>query len=298
MTTATTTAASHSGGRAADTTITPSISADRAMPISTPGMGTPATPRAQSKKPASTAPVVAAKFVEIMEECMLPPGVLNFCPGSGGEIGDTLVERSTPGFPVIPGVLLGIPGGYFAAQGLAAQSNTIIEDFGVSVTGIVIGVLVGLLEGCAIAHPVRVEHDDVGVVARRQAATLVQLQVGCGKGGQAAHGFLERNDPLVAREFAQHARERSGGPGMSTLVQKHALGGHRGGSGRGGRRRRRACRRGHRASACGGGRSPSAAGEARRPANRGGPGSRTVPAIPLQRKNEWSGALRACCASD
>mgnify|MGYP000750710428 CR=1 FL=1 len=54
-----------------------------------------------------------------------------------------------------------------------------------------LGVLVGLLEGCAIAHPVRVEHDDVGVVARRQAATLVQLQVGCGKGGQAAHGFLE-----------------------------------------------------------------------------------------------------------
>lgn len=45
---------------------------------------------------------------------------------------------------VIPGVLLGIPGGYFAAQGLAAQSNTIIEEFGVSVTGIVLGVLVGL----------------------------------------------------------------------------------------------------------------------------------------------------------
>ncbi len=45
---------------------------------------------------------------------------------------------------VIPGVLLGIPGGYFAAQGLAAQSNTIIEEFGISVTGIVVGVVVGL----------------------------------------------------------------------------------------------------------------------------------------------------------
>ncbi len=45
---------------------------------------------------------------------------------------------------VIPGVLLGIPGGYYAAQGLAAQSNTIIEEFGISVTGIVIGMLVGL----------------------------------------------------------------------------------------------------------------------------------------------------------
>ncbi len=45
---------------------------------------------------------------------------------------------------VIPGVLLGIPGGYFAAQGLAVQSNTIIEEFSVSPTGIVLGVIVGL----------------------------------------------------------------------------------------------------------------------------------------------------------
>lgn len=45
---------------------------------------------------------------------------------------------------VIPGVLLGIPGGYFAAQGLATQSQTIIEDFSISPTGILIGVLVGL----------------------------------------------------------------------------------------------------------------------------------------------------------
>lgn len=44
-------------------------------------------------KPASAAPVIAAKFVEVMEECMLPPGVLNFVPGSGAEIGDTIVEH-------------------------------------------------------------------------------------------------------------------------------------------------------------------------------------------------------------
>jgi len=45
---------------------------------------------------------------------------------------------------VIPGVLLGIPGGYFAARGLAAQSNTIIDSFTVSPTGIMLGVIVGL----------------------------------------------------------------------------------------------------------------------------------------------------------
>lgn len=43
-------------------------------------------------KPASITPVVAAKFVEIMESTGLPDGVLNFVPGSGGEIGDLLVD--------------------------------------------------------------------------------------------------------------------------------------------------------------------------------------------------------------
>jgi len=44
-------------------------------------------------KPASTAPVTAAKLVEILEEAGLPPGVLNFIPGSGSQIGDVLVEH-------------------------------------------------------------------------------------------------------------------------------------------------------------------------------------------------------------
>ncbi len=54
-------------------------------------------------KPASTAPVIAAKFVEVMEELMLPPGVLNFCPGSGGEIGDLLVEHPRTRFIAFTG---------------------------------------------------------------------------------------------------------------------------------------------------------------------------------------------------
>jgi 1-pyrroline-5-carboxylate dehydrogenase len=41
-------------------------------------------------KPASESPIIGAKFVEIMEEAGLPPGVLNFVPGSGGEVGDLL----------------------------------------------------------------------------------------------------------------------------------------------------------------------------------------------------------------
>jgi 1-pyrroline-5-carboxylate dehydrogenase len=43
-------------------------------------------------KPASTSPVIAARFVEIMEEVGLPAGVINFVPGPGGKIGDLLVD--------------------------------------------------------------------------------------------------------------------------------------------------------------------------------------------------------------
>jgi 1-pyrroline-5-carboxylate dehydrogenase len=44
-------------------------------------------------KPASTAPWIAWKFFEVMEEVSLPSGVLNFLPGSGGTIGDTIVDH-------------------------------------------------------------------------------------------------------------------------------------------------------------------------------------------------------------
>ncbi|KRD81466.1 1-pyrroline-5-carboxylate dehydrogenase [Bacillus sp. Root147] len=44
-------------------------------------------------KPADATPVVAAKFVEVMEEAGLPKGVLNFIPGVTPEVGDYLVQH-------------------------------------------------------------------------------------------------------------------------------------------------------------------------------------------------------------
>ena len=44
-------------------------------------------------KPASTAPTIGYKFFEIMAETGLPAGVLNFLPGPGGAIGDTIVDH-------------------------------------------------------------------------------------------------------------------------------------------------------------------------------------------------------------
>ncbi|MBN6886145.1 1-pyrroline-5-carboxylate dehydrogenase [Cytobacillus horneckiae] len=49
-------------------------------------------------KPASTTPIVAAKFVEVLEEAGLPKGVLNFLPGSGAEVGDYLVDHKDTRF--------------------------------------------------------------------------------------------------------------------------------------------------------------------------------------------------------
>ncbi len=44
-------------------------------------------------KPATDAPAVGYRLLEIMREAGLPDGVLNFVPGSGGEIGDYMVSH-------------------------------------------------------------------------------------------------------------------------------------------------------------------------------------------------------------
>ncbi|WP_166241773.1 L-glutamate gamma-semialdehyde dehydrogenase [Paenibacillus turpanensis] len=44
-------------------------------------------------KPASTTPVIAYKFYEILEDAGMPAGVVQLIPGSGAEIGDFLVEH-------------------------------------------------------------------------------------------------------------------------------------------------------------------------------------------------------------
>ncbi|MDQ6781195.1 MAG: L-glutamate gamma-semialdehyde dehydrogenase [Candidatus Eremiobacteraeota bacterium] len=43
-------------------------------------------------KPSSDSPVIAARFVELLEQCGVPPGVVNLITGSGGAIGNALVQ--------------------------------------------------------------------------------------------------------------------------------------------------------------------------------------------------------------
>ncbi len=54
-------------------------------------------------KPASPSCIVAAKMVEIFEQAGLPPGVLNFVPGPGGEIGDLLTGHPRTRFVAFTG---------------------------------------------------------------------------------------------------------------------------------------------------------------------------------------------------
>jgi len=54
-------------------------------------------------KPSSESPVVSARFVELLEEASLPPGVVNFVPGSGSKIGDYLVGNPRTRFIAFTG---------------------------------------------------------------------------------------------------------------------------------------------------------------------------------------------------
>src|SRR5262249_37582314 len=54
-------------------------------------------------KPSSDSPVIASKFVEVLEEASVPPGVVNYVPGSGGRIGDYLVGNPRTRFVAFTG---------------------------------------------------------------------------------------------------------------------------------------------------------------------------------------------------
>ena len=44
-------------------------------------------------KPSSDSPTIAARFLDVLEEAGIPPGVVNFCPGSGSTFGNAIVEH-------------------------------------------------------------------------------------------------------------------------------------------------------------------------------------------------------------
>jgi len=54
-------------------------------------------------KPSSETPAIAFKFIEILEECGLPGGVVNFLPGPGSSVGDYLITHAKTRFIAFTG---------------------------------------------------------------------------------------------------------------------------------------------------------------------------------------------------
>jgi 1-pyrroline-5-carboxylate dehydrogenase len=54
-------------------------------------------------KPSVDAPTIAAKFLEILEEAGMPPGVVNLCPGAGPTFGNALVQHPKTRFIAFTG---------------------------------------------------------------------------------------------------------------------------------------------------------------------------------------------------
>src|SRR5580698_2715329 len=54
-------------------------------------------------KPSSDSPTIAARFLEVLEEAGMPPGVVNFCPGSGSAFGNAIVEHPKTRFIAFTG---------------------------------------------------------------------------------------------------------------------------------------------------------------------------------------------------
>jgi 1-pyrroline-5-carboxylate dehydrogenase len=54
-------------------------------------------------KPSSDSPTIAAKFFEALEECGMPAGVVNFCPGAGATFGNAIVTHPKTRFIAFTG---------------------------------------------------------------------------------------------------------------------------------------------------------------------------------------------------
>ncbi len=71
-------------------------------------------------KPSSDSPGIGSMFVDLMKEIGLPPGVLQFLPGSGEEVGNTLVEH-----PLIR--FISFTGSAAVGRGIYEKAGKVVE---------------------------------------------------------------------------------------------------------------------------------------------------------------------------
>lgn len=147
-------------------------------------------------KPASVSPVIAWKFVEIMEETGLPPGVLNFITGSGGVVGDKLVKDARTRFVAFTGskeVGLGIadacgkvaPGQKWIKRSIlemggkdAIVVDADVHDLDDVVSGIVASAFGFQGQKCSACSRAIIHRKNYDEVVRKVAAKANELTVG------------------------------------------------------------------------------------------------------------------------
>jgi RHH-type proline utilization regulon transcriptional repressor/proline dehydrogenase/delta 1-pyrroline-5-carboxylate dehydrogenase len=84
-------------------------------------------------KPAEQSPVIAAKLMELIEECDFPRGVVNFLPGVGEEIGDVLTNHPQVAMLAFTGsVKVGLHINELAAKTMPPQTHVkrVIAEMG------------------------------------------------------------------------------------------------------------------------------------------------------------------------
>src|ERR687887_155241 len=146
-------------------------------------------------KPATDTPLLGERFVELLDEAGLLPGVVNIVHGGGGEVGDPLVRH--PDVPVITPT--GSRGNRVAVMRNAADhlkhihlelggKNAIIvlddADLDLAVDGIVWSAFGTSGQRCTAASRVIVHDAAYDELASRLVSRVEQMRVGAGGGGK------------------------------------------------------------------------------------------------------------------
>jgi 1-pyrroline-5-carboxylate dehydrogenase len=146
-------------------------------------------------KPSSESPTIAARFVEVLEEAGMPPGVVNFCPGSGATFGGAIVKHPKTRFIAFTGSRdVGLDIHSVAAQPQTGQiwiKRTILEmggkdsiivaadaDLNAAVEGVVASAFGFSGQKCSACSRAIVEEQVYDVFVERLRERVAQLSIG------------------------------------------------------------------------------------------------------------------------
>ncbi len=167
-------------------------------------------------KPASNTPVIAYKMFEVMEEAGVPAGLVNFVPGSGGEIGDLMIDDPRVRFVTFTGSkAVGIriyeraakvhPGQRHLKSVIAEMGgkDAILVDKSADIDAAVEGIVAAAFgfagQKCSACSRVIVHQDVAEAVTRGVVErTKAKVSVGTGVAGSAAVTAIVDKDQFAS----------------------------------------------------------------------------------------------------